>query len=78
MDEEHDTVTITIPDFSLEDVEVEFEESLQATGRKIEKGSSRLQEKVEKLSREFEDFVADEMEEFFDEFRARMESAKTE
>jgi len=78
VDEEHDTVTITIPDFSLEDVEVEFEESLQATGRKIEKGSSRLQEKVEKLSREFEDFVADEMEEFFDEFRARMESAKTE
>ena len=78
MDEEHDTVTITIPDFSLEDVEVEFEESLKATGRKIEKGSSRLQEKVEKLSREFEDFVADEMEEFFDEFRARMESAKTE
>jgi cerevisin len=78
VDEEHDTVTITIPDFSLEDVEVEFEESLQATGRKIEKGSSRLQEKVEKLSREFEDFVADEMEEFFDEFRARMESAKAE
>ena len=78
MDEEHDTVTITIPDFSLEDAEVEFEESLQATGRNIEKGSSRLQEKVEKLSREFEDFVADEMEEFFDEFRARMESAKTE
>jgi cerevisin len=78
VDEEHDTVTITIPDFSLEDVEVEFEESLKATGRKIEKGSSRLQEKVEKLSREFEDFVADEMEEFFEEFRARMESAKTE
>lgn len=78
MNEEHDTVTITIPDFSPEDVEVEFEESLKATGRKIEKGSSRLQEKVEKLSREFEDFVADEMEEFFDEFRARMESAKTE
>lgn len=78
MNEEHDTVTITIPDFSPEDVEVEFEESLKATGRKIEKGSSRLQEKVEKLSREFEDFVADEMEEFFDEFRARMESAKAE
>ena len=78
MNEEHDTVTITIPDFSPEDVEVEFEESLKATGRKIEKGSSRLQEKVEKLSREFEDFVADEMEEFFDEFRARIESAKTE
>lgn len=78
MDEEHDTVTITIPELSLEDVEVEFEESLKAAGRKIEKGSSRLQEKVEKLSREFEDFVADEMEEFFDEFRARMESAKTE
>lgn len=78
MDEEHDTVTITIPDFSPEDIEVEFEESLKATGRKIEKGSSRLQEKVEKLSREFEDFVADEMEEFFDEFRARMESAKAE
>jgi len=78
VDEEHDTVTITIPDFSPEDIEVEFEESLKATGRKIEKGSSRLQEKVEKLSREFEDFVADEMEEFFDEFRARMESAKAE
>jgi cerevisin len=78
VNEEHDTVTITIPDFSPEDVEVEFEESLKATGRKIEKGSSRLQEKVEKLSREFEDFVADEMEEFFDEFRARMESAKAE
>jgi cerevisin len=76
VNEEHDTVTITIPDFSPEDVEVELEESLKATGRKIEKGSSRLQEKVEKLSREFEDFVADEMEEFFDEFRARMESAK--
>jgi cerevisin len=78
VNEEHDTVTITIPDFSPEDVEIEFEESLKATGRKIEKGSSRLQEKVEKLSREFEDFVADEMEEFFDEFRARMESAKAE
>jgi cerevisin len=78
VNEEHDTVTITIPDFSPEDVEVEFEESLKATSRKIEKGSSRLQEKVEKLSREFEDFVADEMEEFFDEFRARMKSAKAE
>jgi cerevisin len=78
VNEEHDTVTITIPDFSPEDVEVELEESLKATGRKIEKGSSRLQEKVDKLSREFEDFVADEMEEFFDEFRARMESAKAE
>lgn len=78
VNEEHDTVTITIPDFSPEEVEVEFEESFRATGRKIEKGSSRLQEKVEKLSREFEDFVADEMEEFFDEFRARMESAKVE
>jgi cerevisin len=78
VNEEHNTVTITIPDFSPEDVEVEFKESLKATGRKIEKGSSRLQEKVDKLSREFEDFVADEMEEFFDEFRARMESAKAE
>jgi len=75
-EEEEDSVTITIPNLS--ELEMEFEESLEAAGRKVQKGSSSLQEKVEKLSREFEDFVADEMEEFFDEFRARMEAAKAE
>ncbi|OCK75341.1 serine protease [Lepidopterella palustris CBS 459.81] len=75
-EEEDDTVTIAIPDFA--EVEEEFEEGLKSAGRKIQKGSSRLQDKVEELSREFEDFVVEEMEEFFDEFRARMESARTE
>jgi ElaB/YqjD/DUF883 family membrane-anchored ribosome-binding protein len=55
---------------------LEFEESLKSAGHKAQKGASSLQEKVEKLSRELEDFVANDMEELLDELRTRI--AKTE
>jgi len=70
-EKEEDSVTITIPDLS--ELELEFEESLKSAGHKAQKGASNLQEKVEKLSRKFEDFVVDEMEELLDELRTRIE-----
>lgn len=67
---EKGAITITIPSLSEveEDVEAEFEKAKQAAGRTGE----RLQGKLEKLTEEIEDFVAEEMEGFFEEFKERV------
>lgn len=71
---EKERLSITIPSLSeLEaDAEVEFERAVGAAERTLSRGGSRLQDKLEKLSAEIEDFIGDEMEEFFDEFKARV------
>lgn len=57
------SIDISLP--SMEDVE----EEVETVGRKISTGSEKLESKIEKLAEKFEDFVADELEEFFEEFK---------
>jgi cerevisin len=63
-------VPVTMPSLAeIEDkVEVEFEKAKGAAGR----AGSRLSSKLEKLEADIEDFVAGEMEEFFEEFKERV------
>jgi len=65
-----EAVPVSIPSFAeIEDeVEAEFEKAKGAAGR----AGSRISGKLEKLSSEIEDFVASEMEEFFEEFKERV------
>lgn len=65
-------VEVSLP--SMEDVEEEFE----VIGEKAKAGSKKVQAKLEKLTEKFEDFVADEMEEFFADFKQRMSKAHME
>ncbi|KAF2794246.1 hypothetical protein K505DRAFT_324893 [Melanomma pulvis-pyrius CBS 109.77] len=62
--------TITIPSVSEmeEDIEVEFNKAKAAAGRK----GAHLQGKLDKITADIEDFVAEEMEELFSEFKARV------
>jgi len=46
---------------------------LTDAGRKAYSGSEKLAEKVEKLSHEIEDFVADELKGFFNEMKTASE-----
>lgn len=57
------SIDISLP--SMEDVEAE----LETVGHKAHAGAEKLESKIEKLAEKFEDFVADEMEEFFEEFK---------
>ncbi|KAF2655629.1 hypothetical protein K491DRAFT_704488 [Lophiostoma macrostomum CBS 122681] len=68
--EEDDHLTITIPTFTeVEDkIELEFDQAKKAAGRT----GHHLQDKLEKLSADIEDFVAGEMESFFEEFKDRV------
>jgi cerevisin len=67
---EEETYTITIPSVSEieEDLEVEFQKAKKAAGRT----GHHLSEKLEKLTADIEDFVAEEMEGFFEEFKERV------
>jgi cerevisin len=68
--EEDDHLTITIPTFSeVEDkIASEFDEAKKAAGRT----GHHMQDKLDKLSADIEDFVAGEMESFFEEFKERV------
>lgn len=68
--DEEEAITITIPSFTeIEaDVEAEYEKAKHAAGRT----GHHLEEKLEKLTSEIEDFVAEEMEGFFEEFKERV------
>lgn len=55
------TVTVKLP--STEDLE----KALKTAGRKTRVGASQLAEKIEKLTEEIEDFVEEEIKEFFEE-----------
>ncbi|KAK8155210.1 peptidase S8/S53 domain-containing protein [Phyllosticta citrichinensis] len=65
-------VQLSLP--TMEDVEGEVE----LVGEKAKAGSKKVQAKLEKLTEKFEDFVADEMEEFFNDFKQRMSKAHME
>lgn len=62
--------TITIPSLSEveEDIEVEFEKAAKSATKK----GKKFQSKLEKLTADIEDFVAEEMEGFFEEFKERV------
>lgn len=64
-------IDISLP--SMEDVE----EEVESVSRKFSAGSEKLESKIEKLAEKFEDFVADEMEDFLEEFK-RHRAAKHE
>ena len=65
-----DKESATIPSVSEleEDLEAEFKKAKSAAGRT----GHRLQEKLDKLTSDIEEFVADEMEGFFEEFKERV------
>ena len=58
--------TVTIPDmeFTVPDAE-EVRELLESAGHKVHGGPRKLQSKIEKLTEEIEDFVEEEIKEFF-------------
>ncbi|KAI9812299.1 MAG: serine protease [Pycnora praestabilis] len=60
-------ITITIP--TMDNVE----ENMESAGRIIVSGSESMVERVEKLSEEIEDLVADELKGFFEEIRTAAE-----
>ncbi|KAF2867315.1 subtilisin-like serine protease [Massariosphaeria phaeospora] len=55
-----------------QDFEVEFEKAKSAAGHKLSTGSHALSDKLNKLTVDIEDFVAEEMEEFFEELKERV------
>lgn len=63
------SIDISLP--SMEEVEAE----LETVGSKVHAGSEKLESKIEKLAEKFEDFVADEMEDFFEEFKQHRAAA---
>ncbi|KAF2139014.1 uncharacterized protein K452DRAFT_328369 [Aplosporella prunicola CBS 121167] len=65
-------IDVSLP--SIDEVEEDIKGEFETIGRKAQAGSAKLESKVEKLAEKFEDFVADEMEEFFEEFKHRMEA----
>ncbi|KAF2732379.1 autophagic serine protease Alp2 [Polyplosphaeria fusca] len=71
---ENSRLTITIPSFSeMEaDAEAEFERAASAAERTISRGGSRLEDKLNKLTAEIEEFIGEEMEGFFEEFKERV------
>jgi hypothetical protein len=65
---EKDSMTITIPEveFAIPDSE-EVKELLGSVGKKMHHSSSKLVSKIEKLADKIDDFVQDELKEFFEE-----------
>jgi cerevisin len=70
VEETDDSFTITIPSVATveKDIEAEFNKAKAATGRK----GNNLHSKLNKIEADIEDFVAEEMEELFSEFKARV------
>lgn len=54
-------VELTVPDVQ------EIKNALKSVGHKVEISSSKFAEKVEKMTKEIEDFVAEELKEFVEE-----------
>jgi cerevisin len=67
---EKEGLTITLP--SVSEIEDNFEAEVKKAKNAAGRAGSRLHEKLDKLTGNIEDFIAEEMEGFFEEFKERV------